>query len=146
MRRRLIVAAIALSAITPALATAQHFTSNDKITKVSAPEILDTTGMFQTRIARVGDDIFVGGQPTEKALREMRAQGVTTLVNLRTPQEMTRSVKFDEPALAAQLGMKYVYLPVRGDTTYPYSRPSAALGATRPTEAKHRTTAACTGW
>src|SRR5262249_2376994 len=107
MRRRLLLAPIALGALMPAPAFAQHFASADKITKLSAPVLLDTTGMFQAKIARVGDDMFVAGQPTEKALRDMKAQGVTTVVNLRTPVEMTRSVKFDEPALVAQLGMKY---------------------------------------
>jgi uncharacterized protein (TIGR01244 family) len=51
----------------------------------------------------------------------MRDQGVTTVVNLRTPEEMTRNVDFDEKGLVAQLGMRYVYLPVRGNAEYPYS-------------------------
>jgi protein tyrosine phosphatase (PTP) superfamily phosphohydrolase (DUF442 family) len=46
---------------------------------------LDTTGLFQAKFVSVGDDMFIGGQPTEKALRELRAKGVTTLVNLRMP-------------------------------------------------------------
>ena len=28
------------------------------------------------------DDMFIGGQPTEKALRDLKARGVTTVVNL----------------------------------------------------------------
>jgi len=67
------------------------------------------------------EDIFVTGQPTERALRELRAQGVTTVVNLRTPEEMTRNVPFDEPALVKELGMRYVFLPVRGTSEYPYA-------------------------
>src|SRR5262249_41381978 len=70
---------------------------------------------------RVGDDIYIAGQPTERALREMRAQGVTTVVNLRSPQEMQTAVKFDEAAVVAGLGMKYVYLPMRGTPELPYS-------------------------
>ena len=89
--------------------------------KVDAPVVLDTTGMFQAKFVRVGGDIFIGGQPTERALREMKAQGVTTVVNLRTPPEMTNQVRFDEAALIKELGMKYVYLPVRGDANYPYA-------------------------
>ena len=77
--------------------------------------------MFQARFARLGDDIFIGGQPTEKGLREMKAQGVTVVVNLRTPQEMQNAVKFDEPALIQQLGMRYVYIPMRGNAEFPYS-------------------------
>jgi uncharacterized protein (TIGR01244 family) len=147
MRRPLIPVAFALSAITPALASAQHFTGTDKLTKLSAPVLLDTTGMFQAKIARVGDDMFVGGQPTEKALREMLAQGVTTVVNLRTPVEMTRSVKFDEPALVAQLGMKYVYLPVRGDTAYPYAPETVKKFSQAVRESKGKVLLHCTvGW
>lgn len=147
MSRRLILASLVLRALAPASATAQHFTSNDKITKLSAPVLLDTTGMFQAKIARVGDDMFVGGQPTEKALRDMRAQGVLTVVNLRTPPEMTRNVKFDEPALVAQLGMKYVYLPVRGDTVYPYSPETVTKFAQAVRESKGKVLLHCTvGW
>jgi len=147
MRRRLLLAPIALGALMPAPAFAQHFASADKITKLSAPVLLDTTGMFQAKIARVGDDMFVAGQPTEKALRDMKAQGVTTVVNLRTPVEMTRSVKFDEPALVAQLGMKYVYLPVRGDTAYPYSPETVTKFAQAVRESKGKVLLHCTvGW
>ena len=39
-----------------------------------------TTGMFPGAFRQVGDDMYIGGQPTEKALREMKAQGVTTVV------------------------------------------------------------------
>src|SRR5688572_776898 len=105
----------------PRFAASQQFTQNAPIAQLTAPAILDTTGLFQARIARVGEDIFVAGQPTERALREMQRQGVTTVVNIRTPEEMRRSVPFDEAALVAELGMRYVYLPVRGTAEYPYS-------------------------
>ena len=121
--RRVIVTAMVLGAlaVAPHDGVAQQFTRRAPIAAVSAPVLLDTTGLFLERAARVGEDIFVTGQPTERALRELREQGVTTVVNLRTPEEMTRSVKFDEPALVASLGMQYVYLPVRGNDQYPYS-------------------------
>jgi len=120
--RALITATISGAlAIAPRVGVSQQFTRRAPIATVSAPVILDTTGLYQERAARVGDDIFVAGQPTQRALRELRAQGVTTVVNLRTPEEMTRNVTFDEPALVAELGMRYVYLPVRGTGEYPYS-------------------------
>ena len=107
--------------IVPRATLAQQFTRPAPITVVPAPVVLDTTGLYLASAARVGDDVFVTGQPTERALRELRAQGVTTVVNLRTPEEMTRNVSFDEPALVAELGMRYVFLPVRGTSEYPYS-------------------------
>jgi len=116
MTRRVIITAIVSGAlaVAPRAEAAQQFTRRAPITAVSTPIILDTTGLFLERAARVGEDMFVTGQPTERALRELREQGVTTVVNLRTPEEMTRNVKFDEAALVASLGMQYVYLPVRG--------------------------------
>lgn len=77
-----------------------------------APVLLDTTGMFIDRYARVGSDLFIAGQPTERAIREMKAAGVTVVVNLRTSEEMAR-VRFDEKALVESLGMKYVHIPMR---------------------------------
>ena len=62
---------------------------------------------------------FIAGQPTEKALRDLRAKGVTTIVNLRMPEEMAQ-VGFDEAALAKELGMRYVYIPMRGTPENPY--------------------------
>ena len=83
------------------------------------PVNLDTTGMFQAKFVSVGDDMFIGGQPTQKALRDLRANGVTTLVNLRMPEEMAQ-VGFDEAALAKELGIKYVQIPMRGTAENPY--------------------------
>jgi uncharacterized protein (TIGR01244 family) len=86
---------------------------------VPNPVNLDTTGLFQAKFVSVGDDMFIGGQPTEKALRELKAKGVTTVVNLRMPEEMAR-VGFDEAALVKALGIKYVHIPMRGTADNPY--------------------------
>lgn len=100
---------------------AQKFVKQESVRSVPEPVLLDTTGMFIARYATVGDDMFIGGQPTEKALRELKAQGVTTVVNLRTPPEMAR-IGFDEEKLVKELGMKYVYLPSRsGNADFAYS-------------------------
>lgn len=128
----------------PRASVSQQFTRRAPIATVSAPVVLDTTGLFQERAARVGEDVFVTGQPTERALRELRAQGVTTVVNLRTPEEMTRNVPFDEPALVAQLGMRYVYLPVRGNNEYPYSPATVAKFAEAVSSANGKVLLHCT--
>lgn len=121
--RATLVAALLLSAQT---ARAQQLAKAGTIANLPAPVPLDTTGMFQAKFVRIGDDIFIGGQPTEKALRELKAQGVTVVVNLRTPEEMKSAVKFDEPAVIQQLGMRYVYIPMRGNAEYPYSPDAVA--------------------
>ena len=100
-------------------ATAQNIVGKDKTGPVPNPVGLDTTGLFQAKFVSVGDDMFIAGQPTEKALRELRAKGVTTVVNLRMPEEMAR-VGFDEAALAKELGITYVYIPMRGTADHPY--------------------------
>src|SRR5205814_3589619 len=111
----------AMSAVLPAVCGAQHLTGSHPTGNVPAPVALDTRGLFQEKFARVGDDVFISGQPTEQGLRDLHAQGVTTVVNLRTPEEMSSRVPFNEPALVKELGMDYVYLPMRGTPEFPYS-------------------------
>jgi uncharacterized protein (TIGR01244 family) len=112
-------AAVALAVSVAFPAGAQSVVGKDRTGPVPNPVNLDTTGMFQAKFASVGDDMFIGGQPTERALRELKARGVTTIVNLRMPEEMAR-VGFDEAALAKELGMKYVHIPMRGTAENPY--------------------------
>jgi uncharacterized protein (TIGR01244 family) len=115
--RLVMAAALAVSAALPA--GAQSVVGKDKTGPVPNPVNLDTTGMFQAKFVSVGDDMFIAGQPTEQALRQLRAKGVTTVVNLRMPEEMAL-VGFDEAALAKELGMKYVHIPMRGTAENPY--------------------------
>jgi uncharacterized protein (TIGR01244 family) len=101
-------------------ADAQSVVGKGKTGPAPAPVILDPTGLFQEKYASVGDDLFIAGQPTEKALRELKANGVTTVVNLRMPQEMAR-IGFDEAALLEELGMTYVHIPLGGTAPNEYS-------------------------
>jgi uncharacterized protein (TIGR01244 family) len=110
----------------PSQGASQSAARKAPVIELREPVILDTTGLFLAMYARVGDDLFIAGQPTERALREMKAAGVTTVVNLRSPEEMQRAVKYDEPALIKELGMKYVYLPMRGTPEFPYAPDAVA--------------------
>lgn len=110
-----------LSLLPLGIADAQRLAGPNSRVAPPDPVVLDTAGMFLARFVQVGDDVFIGGQPTERALRELRDRGVTTVVNLRSPEEMTRSVRYDEEALVRSLGMRYVYLPMRGTEALPYS-------------------------
>ena len=125
-RRMLTIAATAALVGFVGNVEAQQFTKPGPIAHVSEPTMLDTTGRFQARAVRVGEDIFIAGQPTERALRDLKAQGVTVVVNLRTPPEMTTQVEFNEDSLVKALGMTYVYLPVRGNDEYPYAPSTVA--------------------
>lgn len=68
------------------------------------------------RIFREGR-VYVAGQPSADALRRLAELGVTAVVNLRTQAEMDNRerVPYDEAALAAELGLEYVHLPIGGD-------------------------------
>src|SRR5207249_2094839 len=77
MRRAMFIAlGVAAVAGAPRFAASQQFTRPGPITRLSAPAGLDTTGLFQGNAAKFGEDIFVTGQPTQRALRELKAQGV----------------------------------------------------------------------
>jgi protein tyrosine phosphatase (PTP) superfamily phosphohydrolase (DUF442 family) len=121
MRFMKLTAAFGFAAATLASpAAAQRMVGANPKGDVMAPVILDTTDLVQARFARAADDLWIGGQPSEKALRDLKAQGVTTIVSLRTPTETNR-YGFDEPAVVKELGMNFIRIPVRGDTLYPYS-------------------------
>ena len=66
-----------ISAMIPGVSGAQRLTGPRPTGDVPAPVVLDTHGQFQEKFARVGDDVFISGQPTEQALRDLRGQGVT---------------------------------------------------------------------
>ena len=69
--------------------------------------------------ARAGDalldpvrpGLYAGGQPSAAQLRDLAAQGVRTLIDLRQPDE---DRGFDETAQAEALGLRYVRIPVAG--------------------------------
>ncbi len=110
---------VALMAFGMVPLSAQSVVGKGKTGPVPDPVVLNNEGLFQAKFASVGDDMFIGGQPTEKALRDLRAKGVTTIVNLRMPEEM-KKVGFDEAALAKELGIRYLHIPMRGTKENPY--------------------------
>lgn len=120
MRPALVIAAAA-TLLLSGTAPGQKVAGPAKIRSLPAAVALDTAGMFLAAYSRVGEDLFIAGQPTENALREMKQMGVTTVINLRMPREMER-VRFDEAKLIAELGMTYVHIPMRGgDGEHSYS-------------------------
>jgi uncharacterized protein (TIGR01244 family) len=122
---------------------AQRLTGPNPTAGVPAPVPMELRGLFQEKLARVGDDVFISGQPTERALRDLAAQGVTTVVNLRSPPEMAR-VPFDEAKVVKELGMQYVYLPMRGTPELPYSPAAVKSFADAMTGAKGKVLLHCT--
>lgn len=70
IQRLLAVFATLAAASIPA--AAQRMTGAHPAGVVPKPELLDTTGLFLQRFAKVGDDLFISGQPTEQGLRELQ--------------------------------------------------------------------------
>ena len=132
-----ILAAVALAFAAPAFA--QH-------AAVKFPEKLDTPG-FQAVIADAGP-AYIAGQPSEQALRDLKAKGVTTIISLRTQGEMDnrKAVPFDEAALAKDLGMTYVHVPLGGPDT-PYTPAAVTQVADAMAASKGGVLLHCTvGW
>lgn len=55
--------------------------------------------------------LITAGQPSAQQLRDAAAQGVTTVIDLRRPDE---DRGYDEAARAERLGLRYVRLPIAG--------------------------------
>jgi len=58
---------------------------------------------------RINTDICTGGQPTVEQLTALKADGVKTIINLRTPMEYDPA---PEIAKAKELGLRYFNIPV----------------------------------
>ena len=117
LRRSAVAALLSLSFTLGA--EAQPVVGKGRTGPAPDPVNLDITGLFQAKFASVGDDLFIAGQPTERALRELKSKGVTTVINLRMPEEMAQ-VGFDEAATLKELGVTYVHIPMRGSAENPY--------------------------
>jgi len=139
---RIAVSAV-LTIILALPAAAQRIVGTAQPGPAADPILLPNEGLFQARFASVGDDVFIAGQPTEAGLRELSAKGVTTVVNLRMPEEMAK-VGFDEAALSKELGLAYVHIPMRGTTENPYGPADLDRFATTLAAARGKVLLHCT--
>lgn len=89
--------------------------------------------------------VYIGGQPTADALRQLVAEGVTTIINLRTQREMDnrKAVPFDEAALLSELGVEYVHVPLDGGAN-PYTPEAVDKVAAAISSAKGKVLLHCT--
>jgi uncharacterized protein (TIGR01244 family) len=87
-------------------------TSAPKPTPEPAVAVSDTTlAPGLVNLSRSGDTYFAGF-PTAEGLRAMHAAGVRRIISLRTNDEVLRARQFDERALAEELGIELVVIPV----------------------------------
>ena len=113
---------------------------------VKFPEKVQRTD-FQAVIADAGP-VYVAGQPSEAGLRDLASKGVKTVVNLRTQREMDnrQQVPYDEAAVAKELGINYVHIPLGGPDT-PYTPEAVEKFAAALDKADGKVLLHCTvGW
>lgn len=58
--------------------------------------------------------LITGGQPSEQQLRDFAAAGGKVVLDIRDPMEVR---PFDEPALARELGLEYINVPISPGAT-----------------------------
>jgi protein tyrosine phosphatase (PTP) superfamily phosphohydrolase (DUF442 family) len=92
-------------------------TSAQAATTAATPEV-ETISRFKY-LYRFGN-FYVGGQPPLEELQWLKERGVTTIVNLRTEEELRGYAEeaYDEKAVAEKLGFIYRALPVNGIQGY----------------------------
>jgi uncharacterized protein (TIGR01244 family) len=110
---------------------------------VTFPVKLDNSG-FQDVFAQT-DNLYISGQPSEEAFTKLKSEGVTTVVNLRTPSEMENReyVPFDEKAVVDSLGLEYIHIPL-GGTEFPYTTEALQKFADAVDKAKGKVLLHCT--
>ena len=92
--------------------------------------VADEAGLLNRQEPR--ENLTASGQPTLEQLRMLKAEGYTTIINLRRDGEFDA---FDERAEVARLGMNYVSIPL------------ANIGSIAPADARalHEALAETTG-
>jgi len=75
------------------------------------PESVDPAAIPNYRVVRPG--LATAGQPSTEALKKLKEQGFTTVINLRTETEP--GVKEEEAIVKGQ-GLNYVWVPVTAAT------------------------------
>jgi len=71
----------------------------------------DTTMVSIPHATQADDKTLIGGQPDDAQFRELREQGIKTVVNLRGSEEMDSGHQAD---LLSSLGMLSIHIPVAG--------------------------------
>ena len=114
--------------------------------EVEFPVKLDREG-FRGTLVQTGR-FYIGGQPGRRDLQWIRDQGVGTVINLRTQEEMDNreAIPFNEEALVDSLGMEYVHIP-QGSEEHPYGPGALVHFAEEVENAEGKVLVHCTvGW
>ena len=88
----------------------------------------------KTRVHRDGK-LLISAQPTEETLDWLAAEGVKTVINLRTSRE-NRNNSFNEREHAEDLGLNFVHIPMGGEDDYTPEQVRQFAAAFREAESK----------
>ncbi|MEL6497067.1 MAG: sulfur transferase domain-containing protein [Planctomycetota bacterium] len=76
---------------------------------------------------------IVSAQPDRRTLENLAGEGVTTVISCRSDNEMAK-LGFDQRAAAADLGLRYVHIPMGGDHGYDPGQIAAFADSVRSIE------------
>lgn len=85
-----------------------HFLSHLALL-LAAAFVLNPAQGADSTFAQPRADLFTGGQPTALQLKQLAADGIRTVIDLRTADEPRG---FDEARVSQELGLRYVSLPI----------------------------------
>jgi hypothetical protein len=102
------VAALLVLAIGGVAVAADGSTVDLGVDRERMPQAVEDFEGVERNLYRDGR-VYIGGQPSEDALRRFKELGVTAVVNLRTPGEMEdrERVPFDETVVVEGLELVY---------------------------------------
>lgn len=92
---------------------------NSVATDPAPVEVVETSTYFEDNAKSVREGFFIAGQPKEIDIATFKDNGITHVVNFRTPAEMER-LDFDEPELLSKAGITYTSIPLGGED-FPYT-------------------------
>jgi uncharacterized protein (TIGR01244 family) len=100
------------SCVVLALTLVACHSATQEVGVAPAASVRDTelTGQFNN-LSRSGTTYFAGF-PTADGLRAIKASGVTRVISLKTNEEVKAARGFDEAALAKELGLELIVIPV----------------------------------
>jgi protein tyrosine phosphatase (PTP) superfamily phosphohydrolase (DUF442 family) len=94
--------------------------SSKNATKDALPALSPLPSALDRAVVR--DRVFITGQPSESEIGSLPKKGITSVFNVRSPEEMNDKVQlpFMEDSIVKSAGMQYIQVPIGGDK-YPYT-------------------------
>lgn len=101
--------------ILPVLLLAGCATRGEPVASAPASVEVTTPPYLERALAR--DKVLLGTQPSANDFDALRAAGVTSIVNLRSAEEMS-TTGFDAALAAREAGLDYLHSPVAGGAAF----------------------------